>query len=206
MTSTSNVHPQPSSQSDQTDHSDRSDQQGASSLDYDAQAQAAARSYRRLLLSKKAVEAALWVGIAVLAVIIVVAPRFSTLLIHIFNDPFASSKAYTQIAPLFLMVMALIGVWILSELMRIARRLPAKVISVETSRGLVRVAVLSLVCAIFQLIRMIAYPTLDAAISAIIGVIAAVVIATIGAWIGWKAHAQTVAHIAVLPAKSHQRL
>lgn len=178
---------------------------GSSDPGYDEQVEGAGRAFTRLAQFKKGCEAALWAGIALFSLLIVAAPRFSTLLLHLFNDPFAADRSYTAAAPVFLMVCSLLLVWLFVELLLVVRRLPDRVISQECASGLRRGAVALLALAVLQIIRVIAFPVIDAAVGAVLAVIAAVLGLCLSTWVGWQAHARTAAAITARGAASHRR-
>lgn len=172
---------------------------------YEAEARLASASYKRLFRFKKCCEAALWAGIAVFSVLILAAPRFMTLLLHVFNDPFVRSRAYCAVAPVFFMIGCLLLVRVLVELLLVVRRLPSKVVSLESATGLDRGAGALLALAVLEIIRVCFYPMLVAAICAVCAVLVAIAGFTLAAWIRWQAQAQTAAAISNLPPRSHLR-
>lgn len=162
------------------------------------------RSYRQVLQLRTGCQVALWAGIVFFSALVVAAPRFSTLLVRLFNDPFAGQKAYQAVEPLYLMTGSLLIVWALIELLLVVRRLPSKVISVACASGIRRSAIAFLLIAVLELIRSFSYPTLQTAIIALVSVLLCILGLALAAWVRWQAHASIVASVGERQAASHR--
>lgn len=184
---------------------DRRGHDGGADPGRDSEVRAASASYAHVLQFRTGCQAALWTGIALFSLLIVAAPRFTTLLLHLFNDPFAADKAYVTAAPVYLMVCSLLVVWLLVELLLVVRRLPSDVISLESAAGLARGAGALGGLAVAGLVRVIAYPTLDAAIGTVAAALATVLLLCLAAWVRWQAHASTAKAISSRQQQSHLR-
>lgn len=102
-----------------------------------------------------------WVGMVVCALLVIFAPHFSPVMLRIFHDGYGHVGFYTATQPVFLIVTALLALWIFAEIEVFLRSLPSQLVSTKSASSLQRIGWVSIVQSVIFLIRSIAYPQLE---------------------------------------------
>lgn len=106
----------------------------------------------------------LWVAIACCVLVVFAIPRFSTVMLRTFHDPYLRVGVYPQLEPVLLAVVAALFSWVLVELELVLHTLPERLVSLRNASAFTRMGWATIGIAVLFLIRSLSFPQLEATV------------------------------------------